>query len=253
MKSRAFSISILAFLAALPMSSFAFTTSFEQPDYNPGVLDEQGPWLTTGSAWFVGGRPPIPARARTGTQSVEWTNAFGNSSSFADYNFSSRSRIIGSVWINIFEGPISSINISPSTSHRFGLQLVSNASTFPTLMFDGFGNVYGKNTDTSAINLLGNVGPVTNQWVEVVLGADGTTGAVTGSVKGQTFSLFNMGAANDTLSAVTMYHQNLGSSQLSVAHFDDFQAVPEPSSMLALSGAIAVLYWRRKRSKEVSS
>ncbi|MDI9641281.1 PEP-CTERM sorting domain-containing protein [Kamptonema cortianum] len=233
---------VLAFAATVSPAALAFsyTTSFESPGFAPGgPLNGQSSWVTTGSAFTV-----QTGLARTGSQSVIWSNAGGASGSFGWIPFSAGTvDALTSVWINI------SSNSAPDSN--FGLAgFFSGASESARLVFDRNGDVRGTlNSGSTTLSVLGNVGTVVDQWVEVKLSIDTVSKGVSGSVKGVNFALGSLTNATGILD-VDLYRAVNGSSTAAAfAAFDDYSVAPVPEPATLIAASIAALAVARRRRK----
>ena len=235
-------ILLLAFAVTVAPAALAFsyTTSFESPGFAPGgPLNGQSGWITTGSAFTV-----QTGVARTGSQSVVWSNAGGASGSFGWIPFSAGTTdAITSVWINITG------NSAPDSN--FGLAgFFSGAAESARIVFDRNGDVRGTlNSGSTTLSALGNVGTVVDQWVEVRLSIDTVSKALSGSVKGVNFALGSLNSATGLADGDLFRAVNGSSTASAVAFIDDYSVapVPEPATLLVASlAAVAVARRRRK-------
>lgn len=240
----------LAFVAALvaPASALTFyTTSFETSDgFAVGDLDGQSGWAHTGNYSVETGH------ARSGSQSVQWTDIDGGYA-WVDLPsaYSGTEALLSQVFV--FLDPASA-----NDERVFGLRLWGNtaASVYQggagvTIDSSGViraGDAYSEMWDDS--NIVGNVTDPTGRWIRLQI--EYTPGATTAivDVDGTDFAV-DIATAFAEVTDVDLFSEWRDVEVDSTAWYDDYSVgvVPEPATMMALgTGAAALLARRRRRS-----
>jgi hypothetical protein len=247
-------VALAATAGAVPV----YVTSFENPPFVPGSINNQDGWVNgsgTGQSQAI-----VDTFARTGTQSLRWDNT-GSLSSFYSvrHAFDGQAGAITpatplelSVWMYI--EPTSQLN------RLYGLYATNSGigtlgSTVLGITISGTGDVRAGTSWSSTYSgpvLYTNAGLV-GAWAKVLLRYDGTGGsaAVYDSASNllwsTAFTTVNLSNANGT--GVNSWNINLGTdyvtttNHLGMAYMDDLSVVvvPEPAALLLLTlGGLAL-------------
>ncbi|MCB0826980.1 MAG: PEP-CTERM sorting domain-containing protein [Armatimonadetes bacterium] len=231
---------LLTSLGAVAFAQIPYSTSFEGPTFNPGLLNGQDSWQTSDSSYGVSS-----FIARTGSQSVEWS---GTDSNFpwAFRSFGNVANAVADVWVFV-----------PGNTHSgfyFGLEAFLDplAAEFSILTVNKDGEVRGTfgSAGSTDLTVLGNVGSVADSWINIKLSVD-TAGSTWGTVNGTHFLLPTLTASTFIEDIdLASYAWSSPSGVTGRAFFDDFSAapVPEPFTLGAMAlGLAAVASKRRKK------
>lgn len=222
-------------------TAFPYTTSFEAPTFSSGsALNNQDGWAA-GTAWTV-----VNGIARTGSQSVQWTNSGGASGVDAFVDLGTVNQVMASVFVQI--------SSNSDAGYYFGLRPFFNNSfsEFADVVVNKNGDVRATtgSSSNSGVSTVANVGNIADQWVEVKLTIDLVSNQVMGSVNGTSFALPDVTAASSIFD-VDLYSRPISptSGTFGTAFFDDYaaEAVPEPATLAVLAtGALAMARRRKK-------
>jgi hypothetical protein len=228
-----------------------YSTSFEAPTFSVGDLEGQDGWTTTNTAqptWTVS-----TDRAKTGTQSVKWSDAgvTTGTSSFAWRDVSS-----------FATNPVPALNASFSVfieqnsaaSRRFGFDVFYDTGDWTRLVIDKNTGVFANtNIGSSTLSQVGTLGTAAaGRWVDISVSIDFVTRAVSAKVDGINIAMPSLSAATTEATDIDLFRglNNPVTGDTGLAYFDDvtYQAVPEPATMALLAlGAVVANRRRNKR------
>lgn len=228
-----------------------YSTSFESPTFSVGNLEGQDGWSTTNTTqptWTVSAD-----RAKTGTQSVKWSDAgvTTGTSSFAWRDVSS-----------FATNPVPALNASFSVfieqnsaaSRRFGFDVFYNTSDRSRLVIDKNTGVFANTAiGSTTLSQLGTLSTASaGRWVDISVSINFVTKAVSATVDGINIALPSLGASTTEATDIDLFRglNSPLSGETGLAYFDDvtYQAVPEPTTMALLAlGAVVANRRRNKR------
>lgn len=227
----------LAGLAAVGFG-FSYTADFESPKFtaNSGLGGQDG-W-SAGTAYTV----QSTAAARSGSQVAQWSNAGGATGIWAGVSLPVAPIVSASVWLNI------SPNSNPS--YFFGLDPFYPEAQYSRIVVNGAGEVRGTTVAGSSMtSVLGNVGNIANQWVQLTVSINLDTNKVSATVKGATFNLPDVPVAT-SLAEISLYTLPVSppAGTSGFAWYDDYtvEAVPEPATLAVLAAGALALRRRRR-------
>ncbi len=237
---RKISTLLVAFIAA---SAFAFpySTSFEAPTIVAGGLDGQDGWSNILNSYQV-----MAGVGRTGSQAAGYFDNTGLALPWAGrVGDAAAPNAIGSVWVKVLG--------NSTLQYGYGLDVVYDSFSFDfsTILVNRAGDVFATSGPADpTLVLIGNVGSVVDQYVEISITADTLSQQVRAWVNGVGFVLPTLTDAV-SIRSIDMLTVNMTSdtSGLSAqAYYDDysFAPVPEPASLILLAGA-GLFACRRKR------
>jgi hypothetical protein len=234
------SCSLLAASAvfATAQTSFPYSTSFE--NFNVGGIAGQNGWSASSSATYqVVNTSDMVSVARTGNQSVRWSGTAGTWA-WIEYDPVAMGAVQTSVWVHIASG---------DSTRRFGMQAWgTNLGYNPAITVRPDGQIWAQTTTATQVFTGSTLANPLGRWIELMLNVDTVTGAVSASADGQGFVLPNLtGSGTRSILDVDLYATGTGGA---TAYFDDYAAVPEPATMLALAAGAGALVARRRRTKK---
>ncbi|MCA0362342.1 MAG: PEP-CTERM sorting domain-containing protein [Armatimonadetes bacterium] len=241
-----------AALAVLAVGAQAqvYSTSFEAPTFSVGDLNGQDGWSSTNSGtptWTISGD-----RAKTGTQSVKWSDAgVPSTSSFAW-------RDVSSFATNPVPGLTASFSVfieqNSAASRRFGFDVFYDSSDWTRLVIDKNTGIFANtNIGSGTLSQVGTLGTAAaGRWVDISVSINFVTRAVSAKVDGINIAMPSLSAATTQASDIDLFRglNNPLSGETGLAYFDDvtYEAVPEPTTMALLAlGAVVANRRRNKR------
>lgn len=241
-----------AALAVLAVGAQAqvYSTSFEAPTFTVGDLQGQGGWDTTNvgtPTWTVS-----TDRAKTGTQSVKWSDAgVTSASSFAWIDvstFAPGAVPALSAAFSVF------IEQNSAASRRFGFDIFYNSTDRSRLIIDKNTGIFGNTAIAStAVSQLGTLSTASaGRWVDFFVNINFGTRAVTATVDGINIALPSLSTSTTNATDIDLFRglNSPLSGETGLAYFDDYRvaAVPEPTTMALLAlGAVVANRRRNKR------
>jgi hypothetical protein len=214
---------------------FPYSTSFEE--FAPGNVGGQQGWSTSSSATYqVINTATSGGFARTGVQSVRWSGTSGTWA-WAEFSPLAQGTVNTSVYLYMAEG---------IETRRFGLQAWGvNLGYNPAITVRPDGQIFAQTASTTQAFTGFTVSNPLNRWMEIALNVDTVSGSVTGVVDGIVINMLGLtGAGVREIRDVDLYATGSGAA---TAYFDDYSAVPEPGTMLALAAGAGFLAARRRR------
>lgn len=225
-------------------SAFPVVTSFENPEFLAGSIEDQNGWLNVTGNYSV-----VESGSRTGDQAVLFSDSTGVENPWTGPGGDAgASNSTASVWINIAA--------NSTSDFAFGLDVVYDTLSidYSILAVKANGDVYSNTLAADpTLNLIGNVGSVAGSYVQVSVTTDTASNLVFGSVNGTSFMLPSL-ATSSSIRSVYMMSYNVSGSTSGVfgeALFDDysFEPVPEPATITLLGVIGAGLLARRRPRK----
>jgi len=215
-------------------NSFPIVTSFEPPKWVPGPANQNGWSDSSGGKGYTVDN----TFARTGTQSIKWDGVAGGIHLFPP--------AFGVSGITVTSNVSVYIESEGTSWHRHGLGAYARGGGFfGWIGFQPNGEVWTDSQQTGWHYTGIIIDNPMGRWTEVSLIIDvNKGGSITGSVDGIPVNIGKVLGANPILDHIAIQSNCIGNG--GTVFFDDYIAVPEPFSALAIGTGLALMAVRRR-------